>query len=122
MIKRPAKAPRLVAGGVEHAGAVLKAPASDFQRRCPVGAEVVPGGGAHFRVWAPKSRFVIVQLSREARFQADCVKEVALEAESEGFFSGFVAEAGPGTFYKFKLERGSFPDPASRFQPEGPHG
>ncbi|HWI55870.1 MAG TPA: malto-oligosyltrehalose trehalohydrolase, partial [Bacillota bacterium] len=27
-----------------------------------------------------------------------------------------------GMFYKFQLQDGLFPDPASRFQPEGPHG
>src|SRR5205814_1757919 len=34
-----------------------------------------------------------------------------------------VPGARAGTFYKFRLdERGDFPDPASRFQPTGPHG
>ncbi len=27
-----------------------------------------------------------------------------------------------GTAYRYRLDSGSFPDPASRFQPEGPHG
>lgn len=45
-----------------------------------------------------------------------------LSAESGGYFSGLVPEARPGSLYRLKLDSGSFPDPASRFQPEGPHG
>src|SRR5205823_1067699 len=42
--------------------------------------------------------------------------------EENGYFSGHVSKAGPGMLYKFGVGSGSFPDPASRFQPEGPHG
>jgi maltooligosyltrehalose trehalohydrolase len=45
-----------------------------------------------------------------------------LQAESGGYFSAHVPGARVGMLYKFKLSDGSFPDPASRFQPEGPHG
>lgn len=37
-------------------------------------------------------------------------------------FSGLVADAGVGTRYRLRLDRGAYPDPASRYQPEGPHG
>jgi maltooligosyltrehalose trehalohydrolase len=83
------------------------------KRRLPVGAEVVPGHGVHFRVWAPRSRTVAVQLEGAVE---------PLEAEGKGYFSGLVKDAGPGMLYKYKLDTGSFPDPASRFQPDGPHG
>jgi maltooligosyltrehalose trehalohydrolase len=83
-------------------------------RRFPVGAEV-SGGGVHFRVWAPASRTV------DAVF--DGGETAPLEAEDAGYFSGFVPNARAGSRYKFKLESGELcPDPASRFQPEGPHG
>ena len=39
-----------------------------------------------------------------------------------GYFSCFAEDAGAGTVYKFRLSAGEFPDPASRFQPDGPHG
>ncbi len=45
-----------------------------------------------------------------------------LSPEDDGYFSGSVPWALPGMLYRFRLDRGSFPDPASRFQPEGPHG
>jgi maltooligosyltrehalose trehalohydrolase len=46
-----------------------------------------------------------------------------LEAEENGYFSGTVAEASAGDQYRYVLDGDqAFPDPASRFQPEGPHG
>ena len=83
------------------------------RRRLPIGAEVVPGKGVHFRVWAPRSKSVGVELEGKVE---------PLEAEGDGYFSGFVKTAAAGQLYKYKLDHGSFPDPASRFQPEGPHG
>jgi maltooligosyltrehalose trehalohydrolase len=46
-----------------------------------------------------------------------------LACEPGGYFSGFAEGAGAGTRYRFRLDGGdAYPDPASRFQPEGPHG
>src|SRR5262249_54026739 len=85
------------------------------QRRLPIGAEAV-AGGVHFRIWAPIRRRV------EVVFEGSTA--VALEREAAGYFSGFADSAGPGMRYRFRLDRSDrlFPDPASRFQPEGPHG
>jgi maltooligosyltrehalose trehalohydrolase len=49
---------------------------------------------------------------------------IELEAEGNGYFSGHVAAASAGTRYRFRLDGDTalYPDPASRFQPEGPHG
>jgi len=88
----------------------------DQQRRLPVGAEVQQGGGVHFRVWAPRRRTVEVALEGGGGAHR-------LEAEGDGYFSGRVSAAGPGSLYRYRLDGGqSFPDPAARFQPEGPHG
>src|SRR6185369_15663527 len=85
------------------------------QRRLPVGAETLPSGGAHFRVWAPRRRVVEVAIEGGTR--------TPLAAEDNGYFSGAVSGARAGTLYKYRLDGGeSFPDPASRFQPQGPHG
>ena len=85
------------------------------QRRLPIGAEP-GGGGVHFRVWAPIRESVAVVI--------EGTRAVALEPEGRGYFSGVVESARPGMLYRFRLDHGSrlFPDPASRFQPEGPHG
>jgi maltooligosyltrehalose trehalohydrolase len=84
-------------------------------RRWPVGAELQQGGGVHFRLWAPQQHKAEVVLEEGNR-------HIALERESSGYFSGFVPEARAGTRYRFGFGGPTFPDPASRFQPEGPHG
>jgi maltooligosyltrehalose trehalohydrolase len=85
-------------------------------RRLPVGAEPQPGGGVHFRVWAPAAHEVALELEGQP--------PRALSAEPGGYFSALVAEADAGACYRYRLDRqeNALPDPASRFQPEGPHG
>lgn len=93
------------------------------QRRLPVGAEVLPEGGVHFRVWAPKRKSVEVVIEGGPGFTPGNKTSVELQREPEGYFSGVVQQAQAGTLYRFRLDGGeAFPDPASRFQPEGPHG
>ncbi len=122
-----------------------------YRRRLPIGAEVVPGGGVHFRVWAPARRRVEVVFGgaadppvaagrQDAQRRASAGTragagsagngsprgpeplELAREAGG-GYFSGLAAAAKAGDLYRFRLDGGdAFPDPASRFQPEGPHG
>src|SRR4051812_30124643 len=90
----------------------------DTVRRLPVGADLLPGGGVSFRVWAPRRREVLVVFEGGTP-----ISSTSLEREDSGYFSAVVPEAGPGTLYRFRLDgEGPFPDPASRFQPEGPHG
>ena len=91
-------------------------------RRYPIGAEVLDDGRTHFRVWAPKAKRIDVVLELSA------AKDVPrtfhpLGSEEGGYFSG-PAPAGAGGRYRFRVDGGEhfFPDPASRFQPEGPHG
>jgi maltooligosyltrehalose trehalohydrolase len=45
-----------------------------------------------------------------------------LSEEPNGYWSGYVAEASAGMHYRFQLDESAWPDPASRFQPRGPHG
>ncbi len=87
-----------------------------MERRFPVSAEVIRGEGVHFRVWAPRCRGV--EVLAEAPMEA-----FPLAEEPGGYFAGLVSGAGEGLRYRFRLDGGeAFPDPASRFQPEGPHG
>jgi maltooligosyltrehalose trehalohydrolase len=83
-------------------------------RRLPIGAELQPGGGAHFRVWAANAQAVSVEVDGSGH---------ALTAEGDGYFGGFVAAARDGSRYGFRLdaEEKVLPDPVSRFQPDGPH-
>ena len=91
-----------------------------INRRLPIGAEVLPGGGVHFRVWAPRRRAVEVVFERDEKRAVN----LRLAAEDGGYFSGLAPDAGAGALYRFRLdgEDGLYPDPASRFQPDGPHG
>jgi maltooligosyltrehalose trehalohydrolase len=93
------------------------------RRRLPVGAEVLPDGGVHFRVWAPRRHKVCVVLER-VQGMAQRPLLVELKPEEGGYFAGEAPEAAAGTLYRFRLDEdaGLYPDPASRFQPEGPHG
>lgn len=95
-------------------------------RRLPVGAEPLPQGGVHFRVWAPRRRSIEVVLGDGAETGSNHAPpcRVALTPERGGYFSGTVREAGPGSLYRYALDRDDhlYPDPASRYQPRGPHG
>jgi len=73
-------------------------------------------------VWAPRSKRVSLVLAADGDSDLQGGKEFPLVAEAGGYFSAFVASAGPGMLYRYRLDQGSFPDPASRFQPAGPHG
>lgn len=84
-------------------------------RRFPIGAEVAGDGLVHFRVWAPAADRVELVFSSGNRTEP-------LHAESHGYFST-LARAAAGDEYSFRLNGSSnlYPDPASRFQPAGPH-
>jgi maltooligosyltrehalose trehalohydrolase len=72
--------------------------------------------GVQVRVWAPRRKRVAVVI--------DGGGEVALAREDGGYWSALVAELRAGSRYRFRLDDDEtlYPDPASRFQPEGPHG
>ena len=103
--------------------------ATTSSRRLVVGAEIVPGKGVSFRVWAPKRSSVDVVLWRDlpdgdwqSAEPAFC-QSLTVEAENEGYFSALVSDAAARMCYGFRLDGGRvFPDPASRFQPRGPIG
>jgi maltooligosyltrehalose trehalohydrolase len=90
------------------------------QRRYPIGAELIGPEQSHFRVWAPKAGSVdlVLEVSTE---ESPRQTFHALEAEEGGYFSGH-ANAGAGARYWFRVNNNFYPDPASRFQPDGPHG
>ena len=88
---------------------------STHRRHLPLGAEIIDASSAHLRVWAPNARRV--------RVDTNGGQLTALVAEGDGYFSRVIA-ATTGSLYGFKLDDDEkrYPDPASRFQPEGPHG
>jgi maltooligosyltrehalose trehalohydrolase len=93
-------------------------------RRLPIGAEPVAGSGVHFRVWAPRCRRVAVAVEEADEGGGGGARRLLpLDPESGGYHAAFVEDAGAGTLYRYELAGdGAYPDPASRFQPSGPHG
>lgn len=72
--------------------------------------------GTHFRVWANNATRVDVISEADGRVSP-------LNGDSQGYFEGVVGGMTAGHRYKYRIDGGeAFPDPASRFQPEGPHG
>ena len=84
-----------------------------------LGAQVLKSGGVKFRVWAPSAASVSVRL--QDRTGAP-ITLVPLDEEGDGYFIISIPDAEPGMLYKYVLPQGEFPDPASRFQPQGLHG
>jgi maltooligosyltrehalose trehalohydrolase len=90
-------------------------------RRLPVGAEVLPAGGVHFRVWAPHAKRMTLVLRNEAGLSSP--HETQMVPEDKGYWSFTMADARAGSDYGYRIDGSEqvYPDPASRFQPEGPH-
>ena len=91
---------------------------ADIRRRCAVGADVQPDGSTHFRVWAPEPRHITLRIEDGGQRGRD----VIVEPEEHGYYSALVDDVGAGTRYRYVLDGDPLPDPASRYQPEGPFG
>lgn len=90
------------------------------RRRFPIGSELFEQG-AHFRLWAPRHSSVELLLEDESGKLLD---SFPMMPEKKGYFSTFVDGIGQNTLYRYRLgqQENAYPDPASRFQPQGPHG
>ncbi len=72
-----------------------------------------------FRVWAPDAKTMHVSLGASPETQG----ALAMTKLADGYFTALALGATTGTHYFFHVDgRGPFPDPASRYQPEGVHG
>ena len=98
-------------------------PERAISRRLPIGAEVQSDGGLHFRVWAPRRTHLEVMLL-SLEHNPPLERTYPLTSEGNGYFSAQIAEAARGDCYGYHLDDDpkAYPDPASRFQPDGPHG
>jgi len=95
---------------------MTRAPATtSIARRLSTGAELQPGGGADVRVWAPAC-------SRLELVRPDTNAVLPMEREAGGHFRVIDRDAKAGERYWFRLDGERLrPDPASRWQPDGPH-
>ncbi len=87
-------------------------------RRTDLGATVIGTEVVSFRVWSPLNEEVSVEILSQgaSRF-------VQLGREARGYFKGTAESVRAGDLYFYVLDRQErFPDPASRFQPQGVNG
>ena len=91
-----------------------------MMRNClPQGADLEESG-VRYRIWAPVCERL--QLERVSE-KGDLRKSIDLTRSDDGFFEGFDPEGAAGDLYRYRLDSGpAFPDPASRWQPQGVHG
>lgn len=73
--------------------------------------------GVYFRVWAPTVTILQVFLPTKSAY-------FNLENNEDGYFSALIPHLQCGDLYYFCLDQNphGLPDPASRYQPQGPHG
>ncbi len=92
---------------------------SQQERSLSLGAEFV-GSEVRFRVWAPSRREVTLVLS--ARGGAS--RSHRMSEAADGYWEIRLPDVEPGDRYFFRLDDDptEYPDPASRSQPDGPHG
>ncbi len=90
-----------------------------LSRLRPQGADLT-AGGVRYRIWAPERRQV------EARIlpgDGGKMRTMMLTRDEEGYHAALDAAGMAGDRYQYVVDGdGPFPDPASRFQPEGVHG
>lgn len=73
-------------------------------------------GRTLFRVWAPDASEVRVVFEHST-------ESLQLDRESNGYFVGATHAAPAGTLYRYRVDgKGPWPDPCSRYQPQGVHG
>ncbi|HQR53496.1 MAG TPA: malto-oligosyltrehalose trehalohydrolase [Burkholderiales bacterium] len=85
----------------------------------PFGCELLPGGGARFRLWAPGARAVTLRLHAAG----EQPQEAAAAALGQGWFEAERGRARAGDRYQFVIDGDlAVPDPAARWNPEDVHG
>lgn len=81
------------------------------------GADYKGNGQASFCVWAPEKKSMILHIVHPRE------QKITMQKDEDGFFYVELSDIEPGLKY-FYMPDGvkDYPDPASRYQPEGVHG
>jgi maltooligosyltrehalose trehalohydrolase len=83
----------------------------------PFGTELSADGATRFRLWAPSTRRVDLELSL-----CEVRRGLSMTALDAGWFEASVPNAPAGTRYSFRIDGGiTVPDPASRCNPDDVH-
>ena len=86
--------------------------AAEYPWERPLGAWPHDDGNTEFRIWAPRADRITLRVAG---------RDVVLEDAGYGVYEAHVP-AQPGDDYWYCLEGQTYPDPASRWQPEGIRG
>jgi maltooligosyltrehalose trehalohydrolase len=82
------------------------------------GAELVEGG-VRYRTWCKHDRADVLILDENR----DTIRVVRLTLEADGYFSAIDPQGAAGDLYQYRFgDSQGWPDPASRFQPQGVPG
>ncbi|HTN62388.1 MAG TPA: alpha-amylase family glycosyl hydrolase, partial [Devosia sp.] len=87
--------------------------AKPLARGAPLGA-TPDHQGVQFRVWARGRAAVSLLLENQP--------PISMHPQADGYFAIHIAGLAPGARYRFEIHGQALPDPASRWQPEGPSG
>ncbi len=95
--------------------------AAPTARKYPAGAELSKQG-VQFRLWAPRHQLVELALLEPDGLTPR--RLLPMEREGGGYYSLQIPEARAGDLYGYRIDGHDrvFPDPGSRFQPQGVHG
>jgi len=89
----------------------------------PFGAQLRPGGGADFRLWAPAVHSATVLWADGSTDAQSALTASPAQRDAAGWWQVHVPAAHAGTRYQWRVDDAlSVPDPAARQAPDGPHG
>ncbi len=74
--------------------------------------------GVHYRTWVPGKTEVAAIICNKN----EIARTIPLMHEADGYFSGIDQRGRAGDLYKYRFADNDWPDPASRFNPDGVHG
>jgi len=83
-----------------------------------VGATLLPDG-VKYCIWAPDHEVMQIDISSS---DGPPSRTLTTAKDGKGYHTAFDPEGRAGDLYRYCLQDGSYPDPATRFQPQGVHG
>jgi maltooligosyltrehalose trehalohydrolase len=97
---------------------------SEYPWERPLGASPLGDGRTEFRVWSPRTEpKLILDPARHPGKRSSRKPSAVVPLDHVGFgIYEVVAEAPPGTDYRYLIGNRRLPDPASRWQPQGLRG
>jgi 1,4-alpha-glucan branching enzyme len=74
---------------------------TNIQPTTPMGANLVEGGGATFRAWAPRATGVYVNGTFGGTPKSGPTDDLLMAKDANGYWTGFIPDAGEGDAYHF---------------------